>query len=221
MSLLVIEFGVCHLSFLTWPSACSPYSLPREGAVQRGAPQRWRTEEAGAPAPALGGLPVASRSLPGSLPGAAGPVGRQGEGGRDGAIRVPVPTGLRPQHLPLHAVLLGTLPGCEEPRTSHVPVPRLPKSPPPHSCCQIDPVRILARSSGPSSLWRGSRAPHTYPRAQVDPPGLPKAKDLGGAGPDGPVPGTRPSPGGWRARTWWPHGEWPAGAHPERKADLP
>lgn len=127
MSLLVIEFGVCHLSFLTWPSACSPYSLPREGAVQRGAPQRWRTEEAGAPAPALGGLPVASRSLP----GAARPVGRQGEGGRDGAIRVPVPTGLRPQHLPLHAVLLGTLPGCEEPRTSHVPVPRLPKSPPP------------------------------------------------------------------------------------------
>lgn len=32
MSLLVIEFGVYHLSFLTWPNACTPYTLPREGA---------------------------------------------------------------------------------------------------------------------------------------------------------------------------------------------
>lgn len=32
MSLLVIEFGVCHLSFLTWPGACTPHALPREGA---------------------------------------------------------------------------------------------------------------------------------------------------------------------------------------------
>lgn len=34
-SLLVTEFGVCHLSFLTWPSACAP-ALPREGAARRG-----------------------------------------------------------------------------------------------------------------------------------------------------------------------------------------
>lgn len=126
MSLLVIEFGVCHLSFLTWPSACSPYTLPREGAVQRGAPQRWRTEEARTPAPALGGLSVASR---GCL------VGRQGEGGRDGAIRVPVPAGLHPQHLPLHAVHLGTLPGYEEPRTPPVPVLSPDSLPPP-------PIRV-------------------------------------------------------------------------------
>lgn len=45
------------------------------------------------------------------------------------------------------------------------------------------------------SVERIQSLPHLPPWAQVDPPGLPKAKDLGGAGPDGPVPGTRPPPG--------------------------
>lgn len=91
--LLVIEFGVCHPSFLTWPSACTP------DASQGGScPERWgiRTRGPGS---------LAARTLPcgncPSIPGADRSVSRRGEGGEDGPARVPCAlpgSGRRPLH---------------------------------------------------------------------------------------------------------------------------
>lgn len=104
MSLLVIEFGVCHLSFLIWLSACSPYTLPREGA-----PAEVEDERGGGPGPCLGGPASQFQGLIGWL------AGRE-RVGRMEPLEFLSPAGLHPEHLPLHAACPGTLPGCEEPR---------------------------------------------------------------------------------------------------------
>lgn len=103
------------------------------------------------------------------------------------------PTGLHPEHLPLHAACPGTLPGCEEPRIPPCTCPRpappslfvLPNRP------SEDPGSLL----GPCLCGEDPEPPLLATWAQADTPGLPKAKDLGRVGPDAPVPGTRPSPG--------------------------
>lgn len=115
----------------------------------------------------------------------------------------------------------GTLPNCEKPRitppplpqTPHLPAPRLP-----YSCCQIDPVRLLAFSSGLSYLWAGAKAPTCRtgpgwcsvapePKIWAELARQPRALCL-------PALGAQCGLGTVALR------EWPAGACPEREGDL-
>lgn len=100
-SLLVIEFGVCHLSFFIWPSACTPHA-PQRGSC----PERCGMNELGAQVPwQPGPCPV---GLAPSVPGADRSVSRRGEGGEDGAARVPCPC--LAGYLSLHAACRGPFP---------------------------------------------------------------------------------------------------------------
>lgn len=168
MSLLVLEFGVCHPSFLAWPSACTPPPmLPREGATRR---------RGGLTARGPGSLAV--RLLPCgtclSVPGADRCVrqGERGWGGRSCQSSVS-PAQLNTCHC---MQPVGVPACCEEPRIHPIPVHTLlpSSSSPPYLFCQKDPVRLTALSSEPSHLWGGYRPPSLA--AQADALGLPKPK---------------------------------------------
>lgn len=150
-SLLVIEFGVCHLSFFIWPSACAPHA-PQGGSCL----ERCGIKELGAQVPwHPGPCPVGPAP---SVPGADRLVSRRGEGGEDGATRVPCPL---PGWAPATACSpSGTLPAVRNRRFT----PYLFS----HSCfplpplfCQKDPGRLTALSSGPSRL------PYLPPRPRL------------------------------------------------------
>lgn len=106
MSLLVIEFGVCHPSFLAWLSACTTTTtapmLPREGAARRRGGLRARGPGS------LAARPLPCGTCP-SVPEADRCVSRQGESVGKTELpefRVPCPA----QHLPLHAACRGPCP---------------------------------------------------------------------------------------------------------------
>lgn len=150
-SLLVIEFGVCHLSFFIWPSACAPHA-PQGGSCL----ERCGIKELGAQVPwQPGPCPVGPAP---SVPGADRLVSRRGEGGEDGATRVPCPL---PGWAPATACSpSGTRPAVRNRRFT----PYLFS----HSCfplpplfCQKDPGRLTALSSGPSRL------PYLPPRPRL------------------------------------------------------
>lgn len=151
---------VCHLSFFIWPSACTPHA-PQGGSC----PERCGIKEPGAQVPwQPGPCPVGPAP---SVPGADRLVSRRGEGGEDGAARVPCPL---PGWAPATACSLsGTLPAVRNRRFT----PYLFS----HSCfplppvfCQKDPGRLTALSSGPSRL------PLLATQAQAAARGPPKPK---------------------------------------------
>lgn len=186
-SLLAVAFGVCHRSFFTRPSACTPArARPGEGAAWRGGPGGAKRSRAQAP---CGPCP--------SVSGADRSAGRQG-GGEDGAARGPSVSPARLRAPATACSLSG--PGCEGRRVHPGLPPRprrlLPPSLPPHpakktpvrpSLCPLEP-----RTCGP---WPRIGASLTRHPGQCR--GPPKAKDPGGAGPGAPLA----LPG--------PCGEWP------------
>lgn len=143
--LLVIEFGVCHLSSLTWPSACTPHA-PQGGSC----PERWgiraRGPGSGSQDPTLWELPLSSSQQAG-----------RGWGGRTCQSSV-CPAWL---WAPATACsLMGTLPtvrsrGCTLYLCPHT---LLFPSSLSYVFCQKGPVRLTAVSSGPSHPWGGHGA---------------------------------------------------------------
>lgn len=195
MSLLVIEFGVCHLSFFIWPSACTPHA-PQGGSC----PERHGIKELGAQVPwQPGPCPVGPAP---SVPGADRSVSRRGEGGEDGAARVPCPL---PGWAPATACSLsGTLPTVRNRRFT----PYLFS----HSCFPLPPFSAK-KIQGSSRLCL--LGPHVSLTCHSGPgccSGTPKAKDLGRVGPDGILRAACPSVTLQGVA---------AVAHPETKADLP